>query len=95
MAQLLETFMLVSFGFSWPANILKSFRARTARGKSLAFLIFISFGYCCGIGAKIAAHNVNYVCAFYCVNLIMVLTDIILYFRNRRLDRNSGLTAQP
>ena len=91
MAQILETLMLISFGFSWPANIIKSYKVRTARGKSLPFLILVLFGYCCGIAAKIAANNVNYVCAFYGINILMVCVDIFLYFRNRTLDQmNSG-----
>ena len=39
MAEILEVIMIVSFGASWPLNVLKSYRARTAKGKSLAFLI--------------------------------------------------------
>ena len=90
MAQLLETLMIVSFGISWPTNIVKSYRARTARGKSLPFLIFVFVGYCCGIAAKIVAQNVNYVCIFYSINAVMVTVDILLYFRNCALDRTAG-----
>ena len=90
MAQLLETLMLVSFGVSWPVNIAKSYKVRTTKGKSLLFLIFIFFGYCCGIAAKVAANNVNYVCVFYAINSIMVAVDIFLYFRNRALDRQAN-----
>ena len=35
---LLESAMLVAFGAAWPANIIKSLKSRTAKGKSLAFL---------------------------------------------------------
>ncbi|MDR2134744.1 MAG: hypothetical protein LBP27_06510 [Treponema sp.] len=68
-------------------NIIKSFRVRTARGKSLAFLCFIEFGYVCGIMSKLLSDRVNYVFIFYVLNLVMVGVDLILYFRNRRLDR--------
>ena len=38
-AELFEILMIVSFGLSWPMNVLKSYRARTAKGKSLPFLL--------------------------------------------------------
>ena len=87
MAQLLEALMVISFGISWPANIYKSYKARTARGKSLPFLIFVLFGYCCGIAAKIAENSINFVCVFYIINSVMVAIDMLLYFRNYFLDR--------
>ena len=46
---LLETLMLICFGAAWPLSILKSWRARTARGKSLGFLMVILLGYTAGI----------------------------------------------
>jgi hypothetical protein len=78
---------MICFGFSWPVNIIKSWKVRTTRGKSLAFLICIQTGYGCGIAAKLLSDRINYVCIFYCLNFIMVGIDIILYFRNLRLDR--------
>ena len=52
MAEFLEIVMIVSFGASWPMNVLKSYRARTTKGKSLAFLYLILFGYVAGIASK-------------------------------------------
>ena len=86
MPQLLETLMLVLFGISWPINILKSYKVRTARGKSVVFLFIVLLGYLCGLAAKIVS-TVNYVCVFYAINSIMVTVDILIYFRNRGLDR--------
>lgn len=86
MSEILEAIMVVSFGVSWPLNIIKSYRSRTAKGKSLLFLCFIFFGYVCGIASKLVAQNVTYVFVFYVLNLVMVGADLILYFRNRRLD---------
>lgn len=37
--ELCEILMLVSFGFSWPFNAIKSYKARTTKGKSLPFLV--------------------------------------------------------
>ena len=89
MPQLLETIMLICFGLSWPVSVLRSWRARTAKGKSLFFLCAIEAGYIVGIAAKFLSGNVSYVVAFYVLNLIMVAADIAVYFRNRRLD-NAG-----
>jgi hypothetical protein len=86
---MLEALMIITFGISWPTNILKSYKARTAKGKSLLFLIFIFCGYWFGIASKISANAVNYVCVFYIINSMMVFVDILLYFRNRALDRQN------
>ena len=53
--QLCEIGMLVAFGFSWPFNIAKSWRSRTARGKSVMFELIVIFGYCVGLLGKIGA----------------------------------------
>ena len=87
MPELLETAMMILFGLSWPMNIIRSVRSRTARGKSGLFLCFIILGYLAGIAAKIVAGNITYVLFFYVLNILMVSVDLILYFRNRRLDR--------
>jgi len=86
MAELFEVFMVVSFGVSWPMSILKSLKAKTAKGKSLFFLFMILFGYACGITSKLLSGKINYVIAFYILNFIMVSIDLMLYFKNRQLD---------
>ena len=87
MAELFEAIMVISFGISWPASIAKSYTSRTAKGKSLFFMLMILFGYGCGIVSKILSGTITYVFVFYVLNLIMVSTDVVLYFRNRRLDK--------
>jgi len=79
--------MMVLFGLSWPMNIIRSVRSRTAKGKSVWFLFFIILGYLAGIASKILAGHITYVLFFYVLNILMVSTDVVLYFRNRRLDR--------
>ncbi len=91
MAQIFEVMMVVSFGVSWPASIAKSLKARTTKGKSLFFLFAIWFGYICGTTSKIIAGNINYVVIFYIINLVMVSIDLMLYFRNLRLDRENSM----
>ncbi len=87
---ILEAFMVISFGISWPVSIAKSWRSRTSKGKSLFFLIMIAFGYAAGVIWKVLEFqntgHFRYPFIFYILNLCMVLTDIVLYFRNRRFD---------
>jgi bacteriorhodopsin len=90
MAELFESLMVISFGFSWPISIIKSWKARTAKGTSLLFLVLINFGYACGIAAKLVSRNITYVFVFYILNFVMVATAIVLYFRNRKLDRKNA-----
>ena len=88
MAQYLEVAMILSFGASWPMNVLKSYKARTTQGKSLSFLILILFGYFCGIAGKLMAESINwFVLFFYVLNTCMVSADLALYVRNYRLDQ--------
>jgi hypothetical protein len=87
MKDLFETIMVISFGISWPISIMKSWKARTAKGKSIFFLCFILMGYAFGIASKIVGGSINYVFFFYCLNFLMVFTDIMIYSRNVRLDQ--------
>ena len=79
--------MLVCFGISWPFNIAKSIRSRTAKGKSVAFELLIIAGYLCGLVGKIILGNLSYVVFFYIADILMVAADLVLTLRNRRLDR--------
>ena len=89
MAQLFEVLMLVCFGFSWPFNIAKSLKSRTAKGKSVAFELCIVVGYVCGLAGKILAGNITYVVIVYVLDLLMVTTDLLLTLRNKILDRRA------
>lgn len=96
MAEILEVIMIVSFGFSWPMNVMKSWKARSTKGKSLSFLCLIFFGYIAGILSKLlnpaymaAFRQKWYVLFFYCLNFLMVGADLCLYFRNKKLDKEA------
>ena len=97
MAEFLEVVMIVSFGASWPLNVMKSYKARTTKGKSLAFLCLILFGYVAGITSKLineaymaAFAQKWYVLFFYVLNFVMVAADLLLFFRNAKLDKANG-----
>ncbi|MDD3347367.1 hypothetical protein [Oscillibacter sp.] len=87
MTQVFEMLMLICFGLSWPFNIAKSLRSRTAKGKSVPFELCIIVGYFCGLAGKFISGNVTYVVAFYVVDVLMVSVDLLLTLRNRKLDR--------
>ncbi len=87
MGQIFEAVMVICFGISWRLSIFKSLKSRTAKGKSLIFMLFIFVGYIFGITAKLVSNNITYVFVFYVINLIMVGFDICLYFRNRQFDK--------
>ena len=90
MAQFLEIAMIVAFGLSWPNNIITTLKNKSTKGKSLAFLMLIDFGYICGILAKLIGGNIVwYVLFFYVLNFIMVTTDMCLYFYYRSKEKNT------
>lgn len=91
MAEFFEILMIVSFGFSWPLNVIKSYKARTTKGKSLFFLILIFVGYIFGITSKLLAPSFKwYVMFFYVLNITMVGLDLLLYVRNYMLDKKEN-----
>ena len=90
-----DIIMVICFGASWPFNIIRSYKARTAKGTSIYFMCLIEVGYIAGIVCKILLmienHGLSWLgyvaFSFYIINLLMVLTGIIIYFRNKKLDK--------
>ena len=95
--QLCEIGMLVAFGFSCPFNIVKSWRSRTAKGKSVLFEFVVIFGYLVGLLGKCITFSrtgvLPWATWFYIADIAMVLIDVILYFRNTALDRKQDRQA--
>lgn len=89
-APILETIMLVCFGISWPMNLIKAYKSRTAKSMSLPFMLLIITGYIAGITAKIVLGNINYVLVAYMLNLAIVSLDLAVYFRNISLDKKAN-----
>jgi len=79
-----EAAMLFCFGFAWPLSIYRSYKSRTNSGKSLPFLCVVFLGYISGTLHKII-YNFDLVIILYILNGLMVLADIVLYYRNKRL----------
>lgn len=94
---ILEAIMILLFGISWPLSIIKSLKSCTAKGKSVSFAYFIWTGYIFGLARKIMQFSIstdhNWVFylgwIFYVINLLTVSIDILLYYRNRRLDQKA------
>lgn len=93
MSEILEIIMIVSFGASWPINLRKNIKSRTTKGISLWFYLLIFFGYIAGIISKFLNETYMnsfstkwYVLVFYFINLIIVGLNIIVYFRNKKLE---------
>ena len=59
MAELLESTMLICFGLSWPMNLAKNIKAKSARNMSLQFILLIITGYIAGISAKLYNHRLD------------------------------------
>lgn len=83
-----EALMLLCFGAAWPVSIYKSYTSRSTKGKSVAFLFILIIGYISGILHKVI-YSPDVVVYLYALNCIMVSTDIALYFRNRKLEREA------
>ena len=91
-SEIMEVIMILCFGASWPFNVMKSYRTRSTKGKSLSFLVLIFSGYACGIIGKLAAPTLNgFVLFFYVLNMTMVGADIVLYALNYRREKKQGI----
>lgn len=89
MTQVLEAAMLICFGISWPLSVVKNIRAHSAKGMSPAFILLIMAGYVAGITAKVLSGAINYVLGVYILNLAIVSVNLVIYFINRRYDRET------
>ena len=89
--QICEIAMLVAFGASWAFYIIKSYRSRTAKGKSVIFEIIVTIGYLFGVAGKFITYHQTGVLAysvwFYFIDITMVAIDMVLYVRNTALDK--------
>ena len=100
---IMETMMVVLFGISWPINIVKAWKAKTAKGTSVLFYSFIWFGYIFALVGKFALISTSpapwyetvhwYVMFFYILNILMVSVGILIYFRNNMIDNKVAKSA--
>ncbi|NGX34614.1 MAG: hypothetical protein K1060chlam1_00967 [Candidatus Anoxychlamydiales bacterium] len=84
-----EALMLICFGAAWPFSVYKSFKSKSTKGKSIAFLYVIFIGYLAGILNKIY-YRYDLVIYLYVFNSCLVFLDILLYHRNKKLSNNAS-----
>lgn len=96
--QIAEILMLVLFGLSWPFNISKSFKSRTAKGKSVAFELIILAAYLVGVSGKLYLYHTTgefqIVTIVYFIDFVMVTIDVLLYVRNFFIDKQNDRLAR-
>ena len=83
-----EAVMLMCFGVAWPVSIYKSWTSRTCSGKSVVFLYIVVVGYAAGITHKIL-YSPDWVIILYVLNGLMVIIDILLYYRNLWIEKTA------
>ena len=83
--KIFEIIMLVCFGAAWPFSIYYSLASRSTAGKSVVFLYIVLAGYLSGIVHKLI-NSRDFVIVLYILNSLMVMTDILLYYRNRAIE---------
>lgn len=81
-----EIGMLLCFGAAWPLSIYKSLRSRSVEGKSLPFMMVVLVGYVSGTLHKIYYYY-DPVIYLYIFNGMMILVDIMLYFKFKYKQR--------
>jgi hypothetical protein len=92
-AHLLETIMLICFGLSWPINLMKNIKLKSAKPMNLPFILLIVAGYVAGVIAKIIKIDSTpvYLLVVYIFNLVMVSCNIVVYFINKGYDAKNGI----
>ena len=85
--------MLICFGLSWPISVYKSITAKSTKGKSILFLSAILLGYLAGILGKCVSGNITYVLILYVINFCIVSTDFVIYFINKKYEKQTESNA--
>lgn len=80
-----EALMLICFGAAWPMSIYKSITSKSNSGKSIYFLYIVLLGYISGVIHKLL-FSYDLVIYLYILNALLVFTDIILYYRNKKYE---------
>ena len=89
-ATIFEAIMIFCWGISWPAAVRKTWKTRSVEGVSAAFLWLVFLGYVSGILFKIFTARmegfINPVIILYIFNFLMVGTELLLYYRFRKIS---------
>ena len=87
-ADLLELIMLICFGASWPVNTYNNWKARTAKGSNWQFLAMVTAGYIAGVFSHLIGDgSFNWIIIAYLINIAFIIINLLVYFRNCKLDK--------
>ncbi len=81
-----EAGMITCFGIAWPVSIYKLAVSKSTGGVSELFIWIVFIGYISGVLHKII-FNFDLVIIAYIVNLVMVFIAILLFYRNRKIEK--------
>ena len=91
-----EGIMIFCWGVSWPVAVFKTLKTKTVKGVSVVFLWFVLLGYISGILFKIsermASGYFNPVLFLYIFNLVVVGTELVLYYHYRKNINSEDFT---
>lgn len=87
----MEAVMLICFGLAWPVSVYKSYVSRSTKGKSFSFMFILLIGYAAGI-CHVFIDNPGfcYLMVLYLINIFMIMVDMTLFFRNRRIEASGA-----
>ncbi|MBQ2668870.1 MAG: hypothetical protein IJF56_09620, partial [Clostridia bacterium] len=72
---------------------VKAWKSRSTGGKSWLFSAVVILGYIFGITHKIL-HSRDIVMVLYVINMLMVTGDLLLWFRNRKFEKEAEKAQQ-
>ncbi len=81
--------MLLCFGASWPFSIYRIWKVKQCLGKSLVFVVIVLVGYSSGIIWR-SVFEYNWRVFLYCLNAVMVSTDLALSLKYHRAHRHAA-----
>lgn len=81
-----EAGMMICFGASWPFQVVKTYKTKQVKGKSILFLWLVELGYVLGMIHKVL-YSPDIVFFLYLLNFILVGADMFLYYRYKDRDK--------
>ena len=77
--EICEGVMMLTFGLSWPMQIIKTIKTKNPMGKSFLFMGLVLLGYLAGLASRaFDGEFFEPVTALYVLNTLMVATDLTL-----------------
>ena len=88
-ATIFEGIMILCWGISWPAAVIKTYKTKNVEGISILFLWFVFLGYISGLMFKmfeaLGSGHINPVTILYIINLVFVGSELVMYYKYRKV----------